>query len=415
MNIYHFAVNNMRMNIFTTNDRIINSLKLPISFMSAFLIIMYFISLIFGVGDNVQIMSFFIWSALSGGFVASYITHNSEKTVIISSSVITVNVIFYLVNSRTPSILATLFIAYFLCKIIAGFDLTKFCVISIFVSVLLGFSFAYLYILIESFTRFLADLVNTNSFLFSFINEIYTLIIGDDFSQLFYFKDYGSAIFINEEIASGAVNIFSADKANPASAVSVYLTGKYFANIFLPIGIYVCLFSKIKDRYFIPVTISLILSILCGNNLMFSTFLFFYNPIIYLSYVICTSLCYLFINLADVRLGFVDSASLIELVKYSNDILIFIIIGIVSMILMYFLCLVVLSKYDFDFYRYIPKSVRKLIDALGGEKNIISIDSYTVTVKNPNLVNILNIDCDLHENIVNLIDDDYDLLLKYIT
>lgn len=403
------------MNIFTTKDRIINSLKLPIFFMSAYFIIMFFISLFFSSYDNAEIISSFLFSVLAGGFIASYITSDSKKSIIISSSVLVVNLIFYCVNSASLGILVPVFLSFFLSKLVNRFDLIKSSVMLILLSILAGFVFAYLYPYVENITRTLAAAVNNNSFLFSFINELYSLVFGSEFSQLFYYKDYSAALFINNELASGAINIFSADKLNPSSVVSVYLTGKYYANIFLPLGIFVCLYSKIKERYFLPFILSVFLSIVCGNNLMFSSFLFFYNPIIYFAYLICISLCYLFSALADVRLGFEYSASLIELIKNGNDLLIFILIGVVSCILMYFLCLIVLSKYDFDFYRFTPKHVKSIVDALGGEKNIISIDSYTVTVKNPNLVNILKIDCDLHENVVNLIDEDYNLLVKYLT
>ncbi len=414
MNNYRFCTDNIGMNIFTSKDRIINSLNFPVTFMSFVFIVSYFVVLIFNNNNDIENEISFLWSVLAGGFVASYITFDSKKTVVVSACVLLQNLIFYAVTEHSSGILISVLFAYAVAKLTVSFDLIKLSAFALLLSLLISTVFALLYLPVQNLLRTAADFIGGNSFLFSFINELYTLTFGNDFSELFYYKDYGSAFFINNEITSGAVNAFLTDKSNPASSVAVYLTGKYYTNIFLPIGLYVCLYPKIKDRFFVPFTAALILSVLCGNNLMFCIFMFFYNPIIYIAYLLCSSLCYLFSNLADVRIGFVNGASVVELIQNHNDMAIFLLIGIVATVLMYFVCLFVLSKYDFDFYRYIPKSVKKLVDALGGEKNILNIDSYTVTVKNPNLVNILNIDCDLHENTVNLIDDDYYLLDKYL-
>ena len=94
-------------------------------------------------------------------------------------------------------------------------------------------------------------------------------------------------------------------------------------------------------------------------------------------------------SLIDIRVGFETSASLFEMIKYIDKPIYFLLIGALSSVLMYFAAVLVLSKYDLENHRILPKSVRQLTKYLGGEENISSIDNGLVYVKNPNLIDIL--------------------------
>ena len=80
---------------------------------------------------------------------------------------------------------------------------------------------------------------------------------------------------------------------------------------------------------------------------------------------------------------------------------------------MYFVVEIVLSKFDMDNQKYYPKDVRALVKALGGERNIENLENGVLTVRNPNLIDILKVDCEIHQNTVTLIDNDYNLLKEY--
>jgi hypothetical protein len=71
-----------------------------------------------------------------------------------------------------------------------------------------------------------------------------------------------------------------------------------------------------------------------------------------------------------------------------------------------------LSKFSID-DNHFPKKVKKLIESLGGENNIECVKNNNVYVKNPNLVDILKLDCDIHENVVNVNADELNMLKDY--
>ena len=116
----------------------------------------------------------------------------------------------------------------------------------------------------------------------------------------------------------------------------------------------------------------------------------------------------------DIRVGFIDNASVIEMIKYMSDTGYFLAVGLVCGALVYFISKYAVEKYDFDTYRFIPPSVKKLLDALGGAENIEKAENDYVTVYNPNLVNILKIDCEVCENKIMLSDDDLNTIKEYI-
>ena len=117
--------------------------------------------------------------------------------------------------------------------------------------------------------------------------------------------------------------------------------------------------------------------------------------------------------LARLGIGYTNYGSIVELIMYGNKWIYFAVIGIVVAILSYYLSKLVLSRFDFENMRHFPREVKKLIKALGGEENIQCINHGRLYVDNPNLIDILSIDCEIHENEITLIKDDFDLLQDY--
>ena len=142
-------------------------------------------------------------------------------------------------------------------------------------------------------------------------------------------------------------------------------------------------------------------------------FLFFYNPLMLVGYLFAVGVCYLVPALMDIRIGFTDYASVFSLVKYGNSFLWVLLIGAVLAVTMYFIVQMVLARFDMDNQKYYPREVKALVKALGGERNIVSLDGEVLTVRNPNLIDIIKVDCDIHQDKVTLIEKDYEILKDY--
>ena len=75
---------------------------------------------------------------------------------------------------------------------------------------------------------------------------------------------------------------------------------------------------------------------------------------------------------------------------------------------------IIISKFDFQSKRILPYEVRKIVNSLGGESNIERINKGELLVKNPNLINILNLDCEIRGNRVKLLYDDLEKLRQFL-
>jgi hypothetical protein len=146
---------------------------------------------------------------------------------------------------------------------------------------------------------------------------------------------------------------------------------------------------------------------------MLSLFIFLYNPVLYFCYLILIAISYLIPILLDIRIGYVDNATIVELFKYANNYFYFILSGVVIALLSYFVFRLVVLKYDFQSKVIYPKEVNYIVKALGGTENIITVSRNKVIVQNPNLINILNLDCEIHENEITLLYDDLQLLKEF--
>lgn len=400
------------MKIFTSKDRLINHLYYPVAFLSFILIVLYFVSLLPSATIDINLVSSFLWSALCG-LIAYKEFNNTRKSLALGVATLLSNIVMYSISGRPfgfiVSVIIALSIFYITRNLDLEFQLIASVLLAIITGLILGLSSEY----ILEFVKQIAKRIKENGIAFGIINEVYSCFFGDYLSRLFYYADYGGATVINDSIASGAVSIFRQSKNEPLSITATYLTGKYYANIFLPLGVIFALYSKAKNKHFYPFILSSILSIACGNNALLLLFLFFYNPLIFIAFCLITGLGYFVSAIIDIRLGFVHSASIVEMLIHPNKMLYFLLIGIISSVMMYYVIQIILSKFDLDNQRYFPREVRQLLKSLGGERNIEGLEQGILYVKNPNLIDILKVDCDIHQNQVSLIDNDYELLKEY--
>ena len=272
---------------------------------------------------------------------------------------------------------------------------------SFVLAVAIGLSYDSLFSLLKGLCSFLKG----RGSLFGAVNNAYPLLFSDNLSALFYHKDYSGSAYSNGRIISGVIDMFSAQKAAGVNA-SKYLSGKYFVNIFLSTGVFALLYQRLEREQKNAFLLSFLLALIFGDVRLFSLFLLIYNPLMYLGFLILIFISYFTAYLLDIRMVFMRNGSLFELIKYRDKLGYFIIAGLVLCILTYFAQSIILSKFDFQSRKILPYEVRKIISALGGERNIERIQGDEIHLKNPNLIDILRLDCEIRGSTVILNNDD---------
>ncbi len=411
--ILHILVNDIFMNIFISKNRVIHSMSVPIACTAFVLLVLSALSLLLDFDSNLIIS--FAYSAICPGFIALYYIKNHKTSLCLSSAVLLLNLLYYALSGEVLGLGFITLYSALLIVLIKKLDLFYAFILSVLLSVMFA---VILFLLASPFQKLLnllaATLYNKPT-LFGVVNNVYSMLFGNELGNLIYHKSYGGAVFSEGEIVSGVISSFLNKPDAPSGSVSAFLTGQYFTNIFLPIGIFLALFSRIKEHYLLPFSLTMLLSIVFGNNILLGVFLFFYNPFLYFGYLLTVFICYLVPRLMHLSIGFAHHASLFELISYGNNWVYFILIGFVLTVMMYFVCILVLSKYDLASKRYFPKEVKALVNALGGERNIINIDQAKLYVTNPNLIDVLKVDCEIKGNEITLIDSDLELLYDYFS
>lgn len=402
------------MNIFTSKERLITRLKYPVAVLSVYLTAVHILTLIMPkINFDTEVFASLLWSAACGAFVAFYEYKESAKSFAVSLSMLSVNAVFYLVTAHPLGLVVSTVLTVLLVMLGKNLDFEYLVITSALSGVVVGLVFGLLDEPFQMYVKNFAYLIKGRSVLFGILNEVYTPLFGNLFSDLVYNTDCSAATLVGGKIVSGVQKIFLADIKNPLSSVADYLTGKYFVNIFLVLGTAVALFKKTSKRYFFSFLLPCVLSVIFGDNTLLLVFLLFYNPLIFAGFVFVGGVGYFVASLVDIRIGFSSFASVFNLFKYGRSIGYFLLVGFVLAVLMYFVVQIVVTKFDMDNQKYYPKEVRRLVKSLGGERNIENLENGVLTVRNPNLIDILKVDCEIRQNTVILIDNDYNLLKEY--
>ncbi|MBE6742468.1 MAG: hypothetical protein E7570_09245 [Ruminococcaceae bacterium] len=280
--------------------------------------------------------------------------------------------------------------------------------ISLAIALGLGLSYDLLLSLLKSF----CTQMKGRGAIIGMINNAYSLAFSENLASLFYNNDYSGTAYVNGEIVSGVTNIFKAQGV-AGDSVSRFLTGKYFVNIFLSLGIFALLFNKLEDEKKTAFSLCFALGVIFGDVRLFALFVLVYNPIMYLGYLALIIVSYLTAYLLDIRIAYERAGSVFELFRDFDKPFYFILAGVVLSILTYFLESIIISKVDFSGRKILPKEVRQIVKALGGERNIERAEEGIITVTNPNLINILSLDCEIKGDKVTLLPDDFDLIYRF--
>lgn len=416
-NLLSFAKNNLMSNIFISFRKSTKHLSYPFLFSAVFLILGGIICSTPLVNtDGISMLwrdySPLIINALIIGFIVHYTCKSSKFSIAAIISFLICDLAYFCFSGYHFGIIFTVIISCCAAKIISGLNLFYAYTLTLVAGLLFGILLGVSYPLIKELLMAVSVFFSGKGALFGALSNLYSITFGNDLTEIFYCNDYTGSAIINDEIITGVKDFVSAE--NGASAlVSRYLSGKYLANIFIPAGAYICIYKKLEKNELNAVTLSLILSVLFGNNILFYAFLFFFNPIVYMGNLFAIFIGYLACELIDIRCGYLQDGSMIELIKYGDKWIYFILCGLILAILSYFVTRLLIAKFDIRGRRILPKSVKKIVAALGGEDNIERISNGKLYVKNPNLINILKIDCDIHENEVTMIYDEMNMLKDY--
>ena len=215
---------------------------------------------------------------------------------------------------------------------------------------------------------------------------------------------------INDTVITGVKNVFEATINNPLQITSQFLSGKYFVNIFVAIGLLLNVYarqSKIQKATLILITLC---SVVFGNNMLLSVYIFLLSPVLYIGYLLLIFICNVVASLLDLRMGFLLQGSIVELFNYSNNIVYFVVAGLIILILSYFVFKMILVYFNNDNKMFLSKDAKRILSALGGKNNITNIENDHILVKNANLINILKLDCEIYGNKIVLLDEDMQTL-----
>lgn len=418
LNIFSFLANYRSMNnLLLSIKKSPKFLAYPFIFVSSFMLLVNFINIfpikvlndVYLFGQN----NLEIFFGISAVFFVNYYINNSKKAFASAICYAFSDSVFYALSNEHFSLLFSVIIAFLFSAIIKNLDLVYSFVLLLIASFIFAIVVGVLYDYLFSGLKAFCSFMNNKESLFGVANNLYSVMVSDNFGEMFYTKDFSSAAVINDSLVVGIKNIFLADTKNPTSQVASFMTGKYLVNLFVTLGVFVALYSHFDGIKLTAFSLVTILTLAFGDIKLLSLFILVFNPMIYLAFLAMIFVSYLLPVLLDIRIGFNDNGSIIELFKYGNNLGYILLSGIVIGVMTYFLVQMVVSKFDIQKQKVLPREVRRIVNALGGEKNIQRVSNENLIVKNPNLINILSLDCDIMENVVTLHYGELDLLKQY--
>lgn len=374
----------------------------PLIFVSALLTVIYSIPSLSFAGAAELTLAF-----LFPLFVVYYALKSFKKAAVSAFCVFSSCLVFYGFSGSFYSVLFSALLSFLCVKALGGikyiWGAAGLFIICVAIGAGSGLSYEYLYSLLKIIAKALAD----KGALFGTVNSFFELAVSPELSKLVYRTSYSGAVVDMNGIKSGVADILA------GRGVAKLLTGKYLVNISLTIGIFAVMFKRLKGAQLTAFCSICFVALVFGDARLLCLYILFYNPVLYIGYLFCVFVAYFIPSLIDLRIGFKFNASLFELFRYGNRWGYFIILAFVIAVLTYFVLRLIFSRFDIMKGRYLPKSVKIIVNALGGENNLERIEGETLYVKNPNLIDILKIDCEIRQNAVSLYSDEIELLKEY--
>ena len=383
----------------------------PAVFVSAGLMAAYLLNMFGLVSFDVSQYAGIIFGVLFCAFTIYYSCKSIKKSAAAVCVILLSDAVFSTQTGVHFSLVFCVLLTLLMWLVFNNSELLIGFIISLFAGVLISVLFILINDGYTELLRSFAGLIKGRGAVFGVLSGVFNLFLGQGFDELFYHKAYSATTLINERIVSGAVDTFAAADS-PQKSASEFLCGKYLAGIFIPAGIFVSLYDRLRKEVLFAFLFSLALSLLFGDSRIFHFMLLTVSPLLYIGSLILTFIAYTVCAFVDIRIGFVNGGNIIELFRYMDKPVYFILTGLITAVLSYFLTRLIAAKFNLLSFNELPRGVRKLVNSLGGRENILKVENGCVTVANPNLIDILNLDCEIHENSVTLIPDDFNLLKR---
>lgn len=270
-------------------------------------------------------------------------------------------------------------------------------------SVLLGILFGYLSEILENFVMLISKLIAgkgaLSSALFSICESLFSLFDINNFREAFFYKSFGGSLLFNGEIVTGVKDLFA--DGYSGKLVSTYLSGHYFV-LFSISGISASLYFELKGFQKITLLITTACVILSGNIFIFLIYIFLESPFLFLSAVAVNVLSYMCSYILNLDMGYIYNGSVFEMFMYMKNGVYLFSGGIVFACIGFFVTKYVVEKHGISdcVNTYIPTRLKRITENLGGVANIIRFKDCKAEVRNPELVNTLELECEIEENTV---------------
>lgn len=217
------------------------------------------------------------------------------------------------------------------------------------------------------------------------------------FEQPVYQHSAGGAVWLGNQIVTGAKAIFA---AKPDSlATSLYLAGKGL-QLFLMPGFALTLADSSKVRSKVTLALFTAGCVLSGHTEFFALFLTLESPFLLLAFAGLTGGCYLVSALLDLHWGFLESGGIAEFLLYNSSGSLPYLVGTAFCVLAYFVSRYAEVRYGISDHSriWLPEDLRPLVRELGGVQNILAVDDNGVQVRNSKRVNTLLLEGELIED-----------------
>ena len=129
-------------------------------------------------------------------------------------------------------------------------------------------------------------------------------------------------------------------------------------------------------------------------------FILLESPYLFLSLCAISALGYFCASIIKISAGFSFGGGIIEILFNADKYVYLITLGVVFIAIGYFVTKYFYEKYGISSLLniYIPNKLKKTVSALGGIQNIIRFNDASIEVRNPKLVDVIQLDCEIKEN-----------------
>lgn len=320
-------------------------------------------------------------------------------------------------GNSSLSLLLGIFLSLVYVYCFNHFDAWLSMIFTVLIAILAGILFGYISDYFDNFIMWLSGLISDkgvlSSTLFSALDSVFTLFNIDNFRETFFHKSFGGSLLFNGELITGVKDLYFA--GYNGQLVSAYLSGHFYM-LFTVAGMAGALAAELKSAQRITFLITAVCSVLSGNIFVFLLFVFLETPFLFLSAMLINILAYISAYVLNLEIGYIHNGSLIEMLINMNNTVYLIAGGIVFVCIGFFVTRYIVEKHGISdcLNIYIPTRLNRLVTNLGGIANIIRFKDSVLEVRNPKLVNTLELDCKIEENTVISNDELFAELQEYL-